>query len=111
MPRYVLAILQGIYTRSTTAYLEEGFTYKTNGGVKEGCPLSPTLCVVHYNVILSELKEQLFAASVYAYRDDMALVVADLQEARAAVQAIQDIGCKFDFLMNAKKTKVHHWRF
>ena len=64
-----------------------------------------------YNVLSSELKEQLSAAPVCAYMDDVSLVVGDPQEARAALQAIQDIGCKLGFLMNAKKTKVHHWRF
>ena len=78
--------------------------------MKEGSSLSPTLFVFYYSVLLSELKEQLPAASVYAYMDDMALVVKDLQEARAALQAIHNIGCKLGFLINAKKTKVHHWR-
>ena len=42
--------------------------------------------------------------------DDAALVVNTAQEALAALQTIHDIGSVLGFMINARKTKVHHWR-
>ena len=57
IPGHVLAMLHDIYTRSTATYREGGLNYQATRGVKEGCPLSPTMFVYYYNVFLCELKE------------------------------------------------------
>ena len=47
---HILVMLHDIHTKSTTTYRKGGFDYQALGGVKEGCPLSPTLFVFYHNV-------------------------------------------------------------
>jgi len=54
-------------------------------------------------VFLGELKEKLLDTSIYAYMDDVDLVVKDLQAAQEALPAIHDIGAQPGFAINAKK--------
>ena len=46
---------------------------------------------------------------MYAFMDDVALVVSNVQEAKATLQTIQDIGSILGLVINTRKTKVHHW--
>ena len=75
-------MLHDIYMKSTTLYQEGGLDYQASRGMKEGCPRSPTLFVFYDNVFLSELKERLPEASIYAYMDDAGLVVPSIKEAK-----------------------------
>ena len=58
----------------------------------------------------SELKEGLQKAPVYAYMDGVAQVVRSVKEAKAALQTMHDIGGVPSFVINTRKTKVHHRR-
>ena len=53
----------------------EGFHMK--GGVRQGCPLSPVLCVVCIDILLRKLEQVVPGCMCRAFADDIALVLRD----------------------------------
>ena len=69
-------MIRDIYHRSTLQY--GSFVYSLERGVKEGCPLSPTLFVLVYEAFHHTLATEFPELEVYVYMDDIAIVVNNL---------------------------------
>ena len=65
-----------IYHRRTLQY--GSFVYSLERGVKEGCPLSPSLFVLVYEAFHHTLDTEFPELDVYVYMDDIAIMANNL---------------------------------
>ena len=105
---YVGAILQ-VY-RHTDTYCDikgQHIHYKPTRGVKEGCPCSPLLFSIVYELLLKQLI--LKYPNAFVYIDDIAIIVKSQDELDRLFAHLSVWGSQIGIRFNPDKTKVFHF--
>ena len=97
-------LLRGATT--SPAMWTEGNQIGIHRGVKQGCPLSPLLFVLIYDVLISELKQKLPELTPLGAADDLAVVGPDLKELLEALKIIDEFSKASGLGTNKKKTAI-----
>ena len=105
---YVAAIKQ-VYQHTDTYYDIKGqhIHYKPTRGVKEGCPCSPLLFSIVYELLLKQLVIKYPNAFVYV--DDIAIIVKTQDELECLFADLSVWESQIGIRFNPEKTEVFHF--
>ena len=101
-PQHLVEMIRDIYHRSTLQY--GCFQYSLERGVKEGCPLSPSLFVLVYKAFHQTLATEIPELGIYVYMDD--IVANNLTQLKAAMNRISELSHLLGFHVNPGKDKT-----
>ena len=117
MPSNVVMILKDLYQENTgTIHGNNGNSHNVNinCGIRQECPLSPTLFKIFLSYALNSIQDKLPKGVAVAiekfinmilYADDIVLLQYSDSELQEAVNLIKEIFSKFGLQINIKKTK------
>ena len=105
---YVAAIKQ-VYRHTDTCCDIKGqhIHYKPTRGVKEGCPCSPLLFSIVYELLLKQLI--LKYPNAFVYVDDIAIIVKSQDELEHLFADLSVWGSQIGIRFNPDKTEVFHF--
>ena len=75
-------------------------------GMKEGCPLSPTLFLLYYNILLRETKERCPEACLYVFVDDIAVCAPTTEALLQTLDTLHEVAHMMGLRFNKDKTEV-----
>ena len=78
-------------------------------GMKEGCPLSPTLFVLYYDILLKETRKQCPDACLCVFVDDIAVRAPTMDALLHTLDALHEVARTMGLNVNNDKTEVYHW--
>ena len=78
-------------------------------GMKEGCPLSPTLFLLYYDVLLRETLSCHPEAHLYVFLDDIAVRAAPKTALTETLNQLHHVAYLMGLHFNADKTGLYHW--
>ena len=78
-------------------------------GMKEGCPLSPTLFLVYYDVLLRETLDRQLDANLYVFVDDIAVGSPDTTTLLTTLDNLHHVAHRMGLRFNADKTEIYAW--
>ena len=78
-------------------------------GMKEGCPLSPTLFLLYYDILLRETMERCPGARLYVFVDDIAVRAPTKEALLHTLDTLHDVAHTMGLRFNKDKTEVCHW--
>ena len=78
-------------------------------GMKEGCPLSPTLFFLYYDVLVRETLIQHPQAHLYVFVDDIAVRAATKTFLTETLNHLHHVAQRMGLRFNADKTEIYHW--
>ena len=93
MPLSFRTAIRRLYEGNTHQLLLKGQLFPSVtllSGVRQGCPLSPTLFALAIDPLLHSLQALLPEATIRAFADDIALVVPHMDQHWAAITAVFD---------------------
>lgn len=82
--------------------------YKEKRGMRQGCPLSPLLFNIYYDVILRIMREE-GEQAIIAFADDTGIVTATGEQMQKTLKKMEKICAIFGIKLNPKKTEVYQW--
>ena len=111
VPDCYISMMRYAYQESRCYYWVDGekHSYHQRRGVKEGCPLSPLLFCVVYEMFHGTLAAKFPSVHLYTYMDDVAFVSPDRSTTLAVLRRVTDFGNTLGFHVNKGKTKVYYW--
>ena len=77
--------------------------------MKEGCPLSPTLFLLYYDILLRETKERCPEACLYVFVDDIAVRAPTTDALMQTLNTLHKVAHMMGLRFNKDKTEVYHW--
>ena len=77
-------------------------------GMKEGCPLSPTLFLLYYDILLRETKEGCPEACLYVFVDDIAVRAPTTDALLQTLNTLHEVAHTMGLRFNKDKTEVYH---
>ena len=100
-PENIIRMLGEIYQHTPAVLTLHGrdLPIRPARGMKEGCPLSPTLFLLYYDILLRETKERCPGAQPYVFVDDIAV----------RAPTLHDVAYTMGLRFNKDKTEVYHW--
>ena len=104
-------MMQYAYQDTRCCYRVDGekHSYHQRRGVKEGCPLSPLLFCVVYEMFHGTLAAEFPSVHLYTYMDDVAFVLPDRSTTLAVLKGVTDLGNTLGLHVNKAKTEVCCW--
>ena len=78
-------------------------------GMKEGCPLSPTLFLLYYDILLRETKGRCPGAQLYVFVDDIAVRAPTRATLLRMLDTLHNVAYTMGLRFNKDKTEVYHW--
>ena len=120
VPQHLIWLMQKLYSKATGVLRiagEHTDQFPFEKGVRQGCVLSPRLCVVTcgemiMRILESEIPERagciIGGRSVWnlRYADDTTLIARSCNELQQQVSAIENISAQFGLTINATKTHM-----
>ena len=116
----LLKVIQSMYSNvHYTIKLNDTFTeyFKVDRGVKQGCPLSPTLFNIYINDLAIDLKKCQLGLNIYndklsclLYADDIATCAESVNDLQRLLDILHVWCAKWQLQINTNKTKVIHFR-
>ena len=107
MPGWVVHLVTGLLHNVTVKAMMAGACatpIPIKRGVKQGCPFSPLLFVLCFDVLLHRLKRE--ELGTYAYADDLALTTGGVRQVVNALRVIRGFSRVSGLGLNAKKTVI-----
>ena len=77
--------------------------------MKEGCPLSPTLFLLYYGILLRETKERRPEACLYVFVHDIAVRAPTTDALLQTLNTLHEVAHMMGLRYNKDKTEVYHW--
>ena len=99
-------LIKSIYHGSTNEY--QDYHYKLTRGIKEGCPLSPSLSVLVYETFHATLSAEFPDVHFFVYVDDIAVVAPNVHILRRVFQRVDTLSPTVGFKVR-DKTELYHW--
>jgi hypothetical protein len=111
IPSTTLQLWEQIYTQTGCTIQLQGQTlsYSTRRGLKEGCPLSPLMFLLYYELLLKELKLTYPSLKFFAYMDDLAFIANSPQEVQMVLSTLTELSHALGFRFNKGKTEIIFW--
>ena len=78
-------------------------------GMKEGCPLSPTLLLLYYDVLLRETLDRQRDANLYVFVNDIAVRAPDTTTLLTTLDNLHHVAHRMGLRFNADKTEIYAW--
>ena len=78
-------------------------------GMKEGCPLSPTLFLLYYDILLRDTKERCLDACLDVFVDDIAIRAPTTDALLHTLDALHEVAHMMGLRFSKDKTEVYHW--
>ena len=100
-------MVTSIYTHNTGAYGDVRFPLPR--GIKEGCPLSPTLFVLVYEAFHQTLTREFPNSTILAYVDDITIISPNQREMQHVLECVSQLSTILGLKANPSKTQVYHW--
>ena len=77
--------------------------------MKEGCPRSPTLLLLYYDVLLREAMLRQLDAQLYVFVDDIAIRATNQAALLDTLNHPHHVAYRMGLSLNADKTEGYHW--
>ena len=77
-------------------------------GMKEGCPLSPTLFLLYNDILLRETKERCPGAHLYVFVDDIVVRAPTRDSLLHTLDTLHEVAHTIGLRFNKDKTEVYH---
>ena len=108
-PPNLLNMISSIYHSSSNQYHD--FQYPLRRGIKEGCPLSPSLFILVYEAFHATLTREFPTARFFVYVDDIAVVTSNKAtlRMRRVLHRTHEFSMSLDFRINHSKTEIYRW--
>ena len=107
-PENIIRMLGEIYQHTPAVFSLHGrdLPIRPTTALKEGCPLSPTLLLLYYDILLRETKERCPDACLYVFVDDIAVRTPTTGSLLHTLNTLvaHTMGLRF----NKDKTEVYH---
>ena len=109
-PENIIRMLGEIYQHTPAVLSLHGrdLPIRPTRGMKEGCPLSPTLFLLYYDILLRETKERCPEAHLYVFVDDIAVRARTRDSLLHTLDTLSEVVHTMWLRFNKDKTKVYH---
>ena len=110
-PGNMIRMLEEIYQHTPAVLSLHGrdLPIRPTRGMKEGCPLSPTLFLLYYDILLRETKERCPGAHLYVFVDDIAVRAPTRESLLHTLDTLHEVAYTMGLRFNKDKTEVYHW--
>ena len=110
-PQHIIRMLGEIYQHTPAVLTLHGrdLPIRPTRGMKEGCPLSPTLFLLYYDILLRETKERCPGAHLYVFVDDIAVRAPTKETLLHTLDTLHEVAYTMGLRFNKDKIEVYHW--
>ena len=110
-PETIIRMLGEIYQHTPAVLSLHGrdLPIRPTQGMKEGCPLSPTLFLLYYDILLRETMERWPETYLYVFVGDIAVRAPTTEALLHTLDTLHEVAHTMGLRFNKDKTKVYHW--
>ena len=87
----------------------KGPPHTSHQGYERRFPLSPTLFLLYYDILLRETKERCPEAQLYVFVDDIAVRAPTKETLLRTLDTLHDVAYTMGLRFNKDKIEVYHW--
>ena len=77
-------------------------------GMKQGCPRSPTLYLLYWDILVRETQERCTGAHLYVFVDDIAVRAPTRESLLRTLDTLHEVAYTMGLRFNKDKTEVYH---